>query len=254
MFSKQLGSSNILIMFELLGYLIYICCLQFSYIIVFLFEITWYCVSSLLYYTPFIFLNMVSLLSSFISYTLTSLIQVVFIGLIFFFQKMILPLYQSTTFTQFANFFGKFIFTILIATLIIKLLNSVLKQALSPIIELINAYLSPIFLPFRLTKSLFLFVFFSFQNRNQIPDENIQEYVTRVQTERISDNHGTVRSNTEEDSMCVVCYSNRKSILMRPCNHACVCPDCADAYMNGTIPRQCPLCRVYIERTERIYI
>ncbi len=50
-----------------------------------------------------------------------------------------------------------------------------------------------------------------------------------------------------ERNLCVICQDAQKTILLRPCNHYCLCENCAS---NLTAMRRCPLCNTTI--TERI--
>ncbi len=43
------------------------------------------------------------------------------------------------------------------------------------------------------------------------------------------------------DSDCVVCLSTHANTVLKPCNHICLCSECADVIRkNGTV---CPMCR-----------
>ena len=48
-------------------------------------------------------------------------------------------------------------------------------------------------------------------------------------------------------SECVTCLTNKRTRLLEPCNHFCLCETCA--------PRSatCPVCRAYITRKTRVY-
>ncbi len=52
-----------------------------------------------------------------------------------------------------------------------------------------------------------------------------------------------------ERNLCVICQDAQKTILLRPCNHLCLCGNCAS---NVTAVRRCPLCNTTI--TERIKV
>ena len=52
-----------------------------------------------------------------------------------------------------------------------------------------------------------------------------------------------------ERNLCVICLDAQKTILLRPCNHLCLCGNCAS---NVTAVRRCPLCNTTI--TERITV
>ena len=48
---------------------------------------------------------------------------------------------------------------------------------------------------------------------------------------------------------CVICQSEARSHSIRPCNHMCLCQNCA-----GEIGNQCPICRQAIESIERVFM
>ncbi|GMS79875.1 hypothetical protein PENTCL1PPCAC_2050 [Pristionchus entomophagus] len=51
---------------------------------------------------------------------------------------------------------------------------------------------------------------------------------------------------------CVICLTNRKDILFRPCNHMAVCKDCLPSLMDEDEPL-CPLCRAEIDSHFQVY-
>lgn len=53
----------------------------------------------------------------------------------------------------------------------------------------------------------------------------------------------------KEEGLCVVCLDARREVVLKPCNHYCVCQMCADSLA----PKMCPMCRKRIQRIERIY-
>jgi len=60
-------------------------------------------------------------------------------------------------------------------------------------------------------------------------------------------------TNINEDE-CVVCYEPPKDHMIMPCNHVCLCPECAEENFNrrdGTA--QCPLCSKDIEDVKQVY-
>ena len=50
-----------------------------------------------------------------------------------------------------------------------------------------------------------------------------------------------------QDSECIVCWTAKKSHLLDPCGHMCVCEVCAGAL------RTCPLCRVDVRSVIKVY-
>ena len=57
---------------------------------------------------------------------------------------------------------------------------------------------------------------------------------------------------TDDDRQCIICYDNQKSVMIRPCNHVCLCEVCSRNIrgLNG----KCPMCRKDIRGIERVYL
>ena len=53
-----------------------------------------------------------------------------------------------------------------------------------------------------------------------------------------------------EQQMCVICMVGLKSVMMRPCNHICVCSSCN----SQTQLINCPICRGRVEATESVFV
>jgi regulator of replication initiation timing len=68
---------------------------------------------------------------------------------------------------------------------------------------------------------------------------------TRNQLSEVEKNYNLL----SERNLCVICQDAQKTILHRPCNHLCLCGNCAS---NVTAVRRCPLCNTTI--TERITV
>ena len=43
--------------------------------------------------------------------------------------------------------------------------------------------------------------------------------------------------------LCVICQSNKKDIVLLPCNHYIICKECEENNYNITRERKCPICR-----------
>jgi hypothetical protein len=54
-------------------------------------------------------------------------------------------------------------------------------------------------------------------------------------------------------SQCIVCYTNRKTCVFRPCNHMSTCIACTRTMCKETSGRSCPVCRAKIESILTIY-
>ena len=59
---------------------------------------------------------------------------------------------------------------------------------------------------------------------------------------------------SREEILCVVCFMNKKCMLIRPCNHACLCNECTTLLQGENELKECPLCRGHVNHVERIYI
>jgi len=55
-------------------------------------------------------------------------------------------------------------------------------------------------------------------------------------------------SACDQSDRCVICYERQKTHAFIPCGHRCVCDECQREII------QCPLCRLYVEKTVKIYI
>lgn len=58
---------------------------------------------------------------------------------------------------------------------------------------------------------------------------------------------------TSERMLCCICFSNEKSVLFQPCNHICLCTECATKLITSTAPN-CPICRARITSYIDVYI
>jgi len=56
----------------------------------------------------------------------------------------------------------------------------------------------------------------------------------------------------EEENQCVVCMDSRKSRVLLPCLHQCVCEACAQQLLELGTP-SCPVCRARIERIGQVF-
>ncbi len=57
------------------------------------------------------------------------------------------------------------------------------------------------------------------------------------------------KMESQDDSMsCSVCLAEKKSILLLPCKHVCLCSGCGEKVSD------CPLCRTKIEAKQTIFL
>lgn len=55
--------------------------------------------------------------------------------------------------------------------------------------------------------------------------------------------------NLPMEVRCIVCMENPREIILLPCNHVCLCEDCAEK-----IDRKCPVCKGSIEGKRAAYL
>lgn len=55
-----------------------------------------------------------------------------------------------------------------------------------------------------------------------------------------------------EESLCVICHDNKRSIILLPCKHLCLCDLCAHAILRTRMI--CPICRAYIHKSLQVYM
>jgi hypothetical protein len=53
---------------------------------------------------------------------------------------------------------------------------------------------------------------------------------------------------------CIVCMAASVSTVLIPCGHLCLCVACAESMKKNVKVMQCPLCRVPVERTHRVFL
>ena len=87
------------------------------------------------------------------------------------------------------------------------------------------------------------------QNENA----DLKKKVAAVQNENADLKNKLAGLEKQELQTCVVCWENTRSVLFRPCNHACVCVDCEEGFGENLL-RECPLCKGVVEAKERVYI
>ena len=59
--------------------------------------------------------------------------------------------------------------------------------------------------------------------------------------------HQEQLSMERDKSICVICLDNTREMVLKPCNHYCLCSSCSKGL------RECPLCKKKIQRTEKIF-
>ena len=82
---------------------------------------------------------------------------------------------------------------------------------------------------------------------------NIQQArATQQQQDLLSSVLKGAPQTENDDRLCVICCTNEKAIMLRPCKHVCLCTECSNSIhqLNG----KCPMCRKEFTEAERVYI
>lgn len=59
----------------------------------------------------------------------------------------------------------------------------------------------------------------------------------------------STKRQSGDESLCLVCMERKRHLLLRPCNHFCVCNTCKPSLQN-----KCPICGKIVKKYEKIYI
>jgi hypothetical protein len=63
--------------------------------------------------------------------------------------------------------------------------------------------------------------------------------------------HSRFKTRIEEVTNCAVCMQRPKTTMLLPCNHVCLCSECASLALE--IIKVCPICRGSISSTTTVY-
>nr|XP_022320061.1 uncharacterized protein LOC111122562 [Crassostrea virginica] len=93
----------------------------------------------------------------------------------------------------------------------------------------------------------------------QLPAEsqyNLRRSATPNRQKKSNSDIAMEMEREREKQMCVVCQDNKKSVLILPCRHMCLCVDCGNriARARPLTRRICPLCREKIRTIMNVYL
>ena len=82
------------------------------------------------------------------------------------------------------------------------------------------------------------------------PDECGAKRTTPLPTNKNKSVHtktSSSESSKGNEKICKICYTNELNVVFLPCGHVVSCTKCAEVLY------KCPICRSYIENSNRIY-
>ena len=59
---------------------------------------------------------------------------------------------------------------------------------------------------------------------------------------------------TNDSYFCVICLNERKTVVLLPCKHLCVCVSCSKNLRNANQNETCPICRTEIESLLEVFL
>ncbi|CAF1083640.1 unnamed protein product [Adineta steineri] len=57
-----------------------------------------------------------------------------------------------------------------------------------------------------------------------------------------------------DSNSCIVCWNDKKTVVLLPCKHLCVCVSCSKKLWNNTQRRTCPICRNDIDNLLEVFM
>ena len=94
-----------------------------------------------------------------------------------------------------------------------------------------------------------------YKSQRKITDDDHKKIIGELNyNEKTFDALKTFEDVVKNEDECVVCYEPPKDHMIIPCNHVCLCQECAEenfATKDGS--QQCPLCSKDIEDVKQVY-
>jgi hypothetical protein len=59
---------------------------------------------------------------------------------------------------------------------------------------------------------------------------------------------------TNESCLCIVCWNDKKTVVLLPCKHLCVCVSCSKKLWDNTQKATCPICRTEVNNLLEVYV
>lgn len=92
------------------------------------------------------------------------------------------------------------------------------------------------------------------RQRKLTADDHLQVLKNLGYTEATFDALKTYEDTTNDEDECVVCYEPPKDHMILPCNHVCLCQECAEQNFPAPHEKQtCPLCSKEVETVQQIF-
>ena len=97
----------------------------------------------------------------------------------------------------------------------------------------------------------------------QQADENIDDdmaFPTHVDKRSLRPSYGRFMRRklqqelTNDSCFCVICLNERKTVVLLPCRHLCVCVSCSKKLRNVDQNETCPICRNEIESLLEVFL
>lgn len=60
---------------------------------------------------------------------------------------------------------------------------------------------------------------------------------------------GTIEDSNNDEMMCIICFTNKRNIVLLPCGHIITCAMCTSRIKSF----RCPICRKFVTRKNKIF-
>jgi hypothetical protein len=104
------------------------------------------------------------------------------------------------------------------------------------------------------------YLFKIFFNRRKSNDDDDSPFQSNMDRRSLRPSYKRfMRRKLQEDLnhnpyLCVICWNERKNIVLLPCRHLCVCLSCSQQLWNNTQNETCPICRKQVENRLEVYV
>ncbi|KAG8234159.1 hypothetical protein J437_LFUL014949 [Ladona fulva] len=137
-------------------------------------------------------------------------------------------------------------------TLLVRYMILAYRAHISTVKKLIEISISPLR---RMARSIYFYRRSITRSSSRALNGSVSNAKTSPSSAAKSSNVKELQRTLEaelEERLCSVCRERRKSVIVLPCRHLCMCDECVSVV--AQISRMCPLCRCPIVNTLKVYV
>ena len=103
----------------------------------------------------------------------------------------------------------------------------------------------------QMIRNNFVYLYKKYVNKVEDVADNRMSFVTRKSRNRPED---LWDETGDSRSLCVVCYVNKRKVILMPCRHLCLCVECKRWLLQISYDNVCPLCRAPVRDSIEVYM